>query len=94
MKAIWIVFLAVMLFVGIASAASPVPLQGIVKDAQRHPIQGADIRIEASKTGRLLTTVKTDVNGRYTLEGLVAGKYRVTLVVNGVVKASINNTTL
>jgi hypothetical protein len=42
----------------------------------------------------LLTTVKTDVYGRYTLEGLVAGNYRVTLVVNGAVKASINNTTL
>ena len=55
---------------------------------------GADIRIEATKTGRLLTTVKTDAYGHYTLEGLVAGNYRVTLVVNGAVKASINNTTL
>ena len=42
----------------------------------------------------LLTTVKTNVNGRYSLEGLAAGNYRVTLVVNGAVKASINNTTL
>ena len=92
-KSIWIGFIGVMLFVASASAASSV-LQGIVKDAKGHPIQGADIRIEATNTGRLLTTVKTDVYGRYTLEGLVAGKYRVTLVVNGAVKASINNTTL
>jgi Carboxypeptidase regulatory-like domain len=92
-KPIWIGFIGVMLFVASASAASSV-LQGIVKDAKRHPIQGADIRIEATNTGRLLTTVKTDVYGRYTLEGLVAGNYRVTLVVNGAVKASINNTTL
>jgi hypothetical protein len=42
----------------------------------------------------LLTTVKTNVNGRYSLEGLAAGNYRVTLVVNGAVKASINNATL
>jgi hypothetical protein len=42
----------------------------------------------------LLTTVKTNVNGRYSLEGLAAGNYRVTLVVNDAVKASINNTTL
>jgi hypothetical protein len=42
----------------------------------------------------LLTTVKTNVNGRYNLEGLAAGNYRVTLVVNGAVKASINNATL
>jgi protocatechuate 3,4-dioxygenase beta subunit len=93
MKSIRIGFIGVMLFVASASAGSSV-LQGIVKDAKGHPIQGADIRIEATNTGRLLTTVKTDVYGRYTLEGLVAGNYRVTLVVNGAVKASINNTTL
>jgi hypothetical protein len=93
MKSIWIGFIGVMLFVASASATSSV-LQGIVKDANGHPIQGADVRIEVTKTGRLLTTVKTDVYGRYTLEGLVSGNYRVTLVVNGAVKASINNTTL
>ena len=93
MKSVWIGFIGVMLFVASASAASSV-LQGIVKDAKGHPIQGADIRIEATKTGRLLTTVKTNVDGRYSLEGLAAGKYRVTLVVTGAVKASINNTTL
>ena len=93
MKSIWIGFIGVILFVAGASAASPV-LQGIVKDATGHPIQGADVRIEATNTRGLLTTVKTDVNGRYRLEGLAAGNYRVTLVVDGAVKASINNTTL
>ena len=93
MKSIWIGVTGVLLFVASASAASSV-LGGIVKDANGHPIKGADIRIEATKTGRLLTTVKTNVNGRYSLEGLAAGNYRVTLVVNGAVKASINNTTL
>ena len=92
-KSIWIGFIGVTLFVASALAASSV-LQGMVKDAKGHPIQGADIRIEATKTGRLLTTVKTNVDGRYSLEGLAAGKYRVTLVVTGAVKASINNTTL
>ena len=92
-KSIWIGFIGVTLFVASASAASSV-LQGLVKDAKGRPIQGADIRIEATNTGRLLTTVKTNVDGRYSLEGLAAGNYRVTLVVNGAVKASINNTTL
>jgi hypothetical protein len=92
-KSIWIGFIGVTLFVASASAAGP-GLQGIVKDAKGHPIQGADIRIEATNTGGLLTTVKTSENGRYSLEGLAPGKYRVTLVVNGAVKASINNTTL
>jgi hypothetical protein len=93
MKSIWIGFIGVMLFVASASAASS-ELQGIVRDAKGHPIKGADIRIEATNTGRLLTTVKTNVNGRYSLEGLTAGDYRVTLVVNGALKASINNATL
>ena len=93
MKTIWIGFIGVVLFVASASAANSV-LQGIVKDVKGHPIQNADIRIEAANTGRLLTTVKTNVNGRYSLEGLPAGNYRVTLAVNGAVKASINNTTL
>ena len=92
-KSIWIGFLGVMLFIASALGASSV-LQGIVKDAYGHPIEGADIRIQTKNSGRLLTTVKTNVNGRYSLEGLAAGNYRVTLVVNGAVKASINNTTL
>jgi hypothetical protein len=92
-KSIGIGFLGVVLFIASALGASPV-LQGIVKDANGHPIEGADIRIEAKNSGRLLTTVKTDANGRYSLEGLPAGNYRVTLVVNGAVKTSINNTTV
>jgi len=92
-KSIWIGFVVVMLFVASTLAASSL-LEGIVKDAKGHPIQGADIRVEAKNTGRVLTTVKTDANGRYILEGLPAGNYRVTLVVNGSVKSSINNTTV
>jgi 5-hydroxyisourate hydrolase-like protein (transthyretin family) len=92
-KSIWIGFVVVMLFVAGTLAASSL-LEGIVKDAKGHPIQGADIRVEAKNTGRVLTTVKTDANGRYILEGLPAGNYRVTLVVNGSVKSSINNTTV
>ena len=93
MKSIWIGFVGVVLFVASAWAVSSV-LHGTVKDANGRPIQGADIRVEATNTGRLLTTVKTNVNGRYNLEGLAPGNYRVTLVVNGTVKGSINNTAL
>ena len=82
-----------MLFITSASGASSV-LQGIVKDANGHPIEGADIRIQTKNSGRLLTTVKTDAKGRYSLEGLPAGNYRVTFVMNGTVKTSINNTTV
>ena len=93
LKSLRIGFVGLMLVVASAWAASSV-LEGIVKDAKGHPIEGADIRIETKNGGRLLTTVKTDVNGRYILQGLPAGNYRVTLVVKGAVKTSINNTTL
>ena len=71
----------------IASSA----LQGLVKDPKGHPIKGADIRIETANSGKLLKTVKTDANGYYISDGLPAGTYRVTLVLNGAAKASINN---
>ena len=92
-KSIGIGFIGVMLFAASAAAADSV-LEGVVRDAKGHPVQGVDVRIEAQNGGRLLTTVKTDGNGRYILKGLAAGIYRVTLVVNGSLKTSINNTTL
>jgi hypothetical protein len=92
-KSLGIGFIGLILFVASAWGANSV-LEGIVKDARGHPIEGADIRIETKNGGRLLTTVKTDVSGRYILEGLPAGNYRITLVVNGAVNTSINNTTI
>jgi hypothetical protein len=72
--------------------AGPASIQGVVKDAKGQPIKGADIRIESRDGKQLLGTVKTDGKGHYVSNGLVAGIYRVTLVVNGAVKASIMNT--
>ena len=93
MKKIIVGFIGLILLVTGAWAARSA-LEGIVKDAKGHPIEGANIRIETKSGGRLLTTVKTDVNGRYILDGLPAGNYRITLVVHGAVKSSINNTTI
>ena len=67
-------------------------IQGIVKDAKGEPIKGADVRIESRDGKQLFRTVKTDPRGRYTSQGLQPGGYRVTLLVNGTVKASIANT--
>jgi hypothetical protein len=50
------------------------------------------VRVESRDGKQLFNTVKTDTQGRYISQGLQPGVYRVSLVVNGVVKASITNT--
>jgi hypothetical protein len=72
--------------------AGPSSIQGIVKDAKGQPIKGADVRVESKDGKQQFNTVKTDTKGRYISEGLSPGIYRVTLIVNGAVKASITNT--
>ena len=72
--------------------AGPASIQGIVKDAKGQPIKGADVRVESRDGKQLFNTVKTDAKGRYISQGLQPGVYRVSLVVNGAVKASISNT--
>jgi hypothetical protein len=72
--------------------AGPSAIQGVVKDAKGQAIKGADVRIESKDAKQPFNTVKTDAKGRYISEGLPAGVYRVTLVVNGAVKTSITNT--
>ncbi len=72
--------------------AGPASIQGIAKDAQGKPIKGADVRIESRDGKQLFNTTKTDTQGRYISQGLQPGVYRVSLVVNGAVKADIGNT--
>lgn len=68
-------------------------LEGIVKDPNGRPVSGADVRIEAKNGSSWNKIVKTDAKGHYVSDGLPVGIYRVTLVVGGSVKASINNAT-
>jgi protocatechuate 3,4-dioxygenase beta subunit len=72
--------------------SGPASIQGFVKDAKGEPIKGADLRIESRDGKRMLNRVKTDSKGRYISQRLQPGVYRVTLLVNGAVKASITNT--
>ena len=74
------------------SADGPASIQGFVKDAKGEPIKGAGVRIESRDGKQVFSTVKTDPKGRYISEGLQPGVYRVTLLVNGAVKASNMNT--
>ncbi|PYJ66468.1 MAG: hypothetical protein DME76_16830 [Verrucomicrobia bacterium] len=61
-------------------------VEGVVKDPSQRPIKGANVRIEAKNFSKI---VKTDGNGHYICDGLEVGAYKVTLLVNGQVKASI-----
>jgi len=74
------------------TADGPGSIQGFVKDAKGEPIKGADVRIESRDGKQVFNSVKTDPKGRYISQGLQPGGYRVTLLVNGTVKASIMNT--
>src|ERR1043166_5331630 len=76
----------------VAAWAGPASIEGVVKDAKGQPIKGADVRVESRDGKQLFNAVKTDGKGRYISQGLQPGVYRVSLVVNGVVKASIMNT--
>src|SRR5207247_1892087 len=74
------------------TADGPPSIQGFVKDAKGEPIKGADVRIESRDGKQVFSTAKTDSKGRYISRGLQPGVYRVTLLVDGAVKASITNT--
>ncbi len=91
LKSLQIGFVGLVLCVATAWAG-PSAIQGVVKDAKGQAIKGADVRIESKDGKTLFKTVKTDANGRYISDGLAPSVYRVTLVVNGAVKASIVNT--
>src|SRR5919201_5356397 len=69
-------------------------IEGTVNDPKGRPVSGAEIRIEARSGSKLNTVAKTDAKGHYISSDLPSGTYRVTLVVGGAVKASINNTTV
>ncbi len=65
-------------------------LSGVVKDSKGQPVQGAEIRIQGSDANRI-GKIHTTANGRYNYPELEAGLYSVSLVVDGVTKASISN---
>jgi serine/threonine protein kinase len=74
------------------TAEGPASIQGFVKAAEGEPIKGADVRIESRDGKQVFSAVKTDAKGRYISHGLQPGVYRVTLLVNGALKATIMNT--
>lgn len=67
-------------------------VEGVVKDLNGRPLNGAEIRIEARNGSAWNRRVKSDAKGHYVLDSLAPGtNYRVNLLLNGAVKASRNN---
>ena len=64
-------------------------LSGVVKSSVG-PVRGAEIRIQGSDANKI-GKIHTNVSGHYNYPELEAGTYTVTLVVDGVTKACINN---
>jgi hypothetical protein len=87
-KSLTLSFVALMLATFSATAATSI--EGSVKDPVGRPIKGADVRIEAKKFSEV---VRTDTKGHYVADRLAVGTYRVTLVIDGQVRASILNAT-
>jgi len=82
---------ALILSAGSVWAASAT-IEGNVLDQKGQPLKGADIRIEHSGGSAWKQATKTDGKGYYAISSLETGQtYRVTLLVNNQVKASINN---
>jgi hypothetical protein len=86
-KSIILSFVA-LLFLTLNASAGASGLEGLVKDSAGRPVKSADVRIEAKNFSKI---VKTDARGHYICDGLAIGTYRVTLVANGQVKASITD---
>jgi Carboxypeptidase regulatory-like domain len=82
--------LVTLMFAGNLFAAGSA-IEGMVRDTNGRPIVGVDVRVEA-RAGSWHKVVKSDARGHYACGGLTpGGTYRVTLVINGTAKASINN---
>jgi hypothetical protein len=73
-----------------AQPVGPARLEGDVQDAKGQPVAGAEVHLRgADGSGERI--VKTDQNGHYGIGKLPVTDYEVILLVNGTVKASLNN---
>ena len=75
----------------LTASATVLALAGTVTDAKGQPISGAQISIEGKEGGAYARIVRTNGKGHYNYSGLGEGTFKVTLSVNGAVKASIAN---
>ena len=81
------VFLAVSLAAGSALAAGTSAFEGTVKDPRGRLYSGAEIRV--IQAGKIISKTKTDADGHYVCAPLPAGVYKVDLVINSTLIATL-----
>lgn len=66
-------------------------IEGDVKGADGQPVKGASILIERVDMKGTYKGAKTDKKGHYIYNGLPLGKYKVSLIIDGQTKDSVDN---
>ena len=80
-----------LVLLGSSAFAATSAIEGIVRDPKGQAIKNADVRIETQGGSTWSKIARTDAKGRFVHTDLAVGSYRVSLLVDGAVKASINN---
>ncbi len=73
-----------------SALAQVASLQGNVLGTDGRPLQGAEVRIEATGKPSVRIITVTDSNGRYLFRELPAGLYKLSIIAGGAVKFSVN----
>jgi len=74
-----------------ASPTGPARIQGMVTDANKKPVAGAEVHISSKDGSGLQKIVRTDSNGQFGVSNLPVTDYEVVLFMSGQIKASLTN---
>ncbi|HEY2123933.1 MAG TPA: carboxypeptidase-like regulatory domain-containing protein [Chthoniobacterales bacterium] len=86
-----VVVLSGLLLLSVNVFAASATIEGVVTDDKGQALSQAQVRIEGREGSGLNQVIRTDAHGNYRFTGLSDGTFRVTLIVDGIVKASIAN---
>jgi Carboxypeptidase regulatory-like domain len=72
-------------------ASASATIEGYVMDEKGQLLPQAQIRVEGREGSGLNEVVRTDARGHYSVSGLSNGTFKITLIINGQIKACIAN---
>jgi len=64
-------------------------IEGVVRGSDGKPVKDAEVRVEG-KGKRIVATTKTDARGHYSSNQLSPGVYKISVVMDGAVKSSVD----